>query len=133
MSNQPHDEMEEIERQFEQIIEGLIPLLPTDDRTKIIRKEANRREKVRIEVRATKTKEDELKKQREALEAERNHQGQRRFEEWRQLVAELEQLLANVPEARPLLRRMTELLSGPQEGLPGNVEELLLSKKIDEK
>jgi hypothetical protein len=59
MSNE-RNEIEEIERQFEQIIERLIALLPTDGRTKIIRKEANRREKVRIEVRATKAKEDEL-------------------------------------------------------------------------
>src|SRR5262245_55654300 len=133
MSNQPRDEMEEIERQFEQIIEGLIPLLPTDDQTKIIRKEANRREKVRIEVRAAKAKEDELNKQREAFEAERKRQGERRSEEWRQLVAELERLLANVPEARPLLRRMTELLSGREAELPGNAEGLWLQKKIDKR
>jgi hypothetical protein len=104
--------MEEIEKQFEQIIEGLIALLPTDERTNIITKEANRREKVRIEVRAAKDKEDELKKQCEAFEAERKRQAQRRLEEWRQLIAELEQLLANVSEARPLLQRMIELIAG---------------------
>jgi len=58
MSNHPSNEMEEIERQFEQIIEGLIDLLPTDDQVKITRKEADRREKVRIEARAAQVKED---------------------------------------------------------------------------
>jgi diguanylate cyclase (GGDEF)-like protein len=132
MSTNPRDEMEEIEKQFEQMIEGLIALLPTDERTNIITKEANRREKVRIEIRAAKAKEDELKKQCEAFDAERKRQAQRRLEEWRQLIDELEQLLENVPEARPLLRRMTELMSRRQEELLANTERLLLPKRIGE-
>jgi len=132
MFNEPRDERDEVEKQFEQIVEGLIPLLPTTDQTKIIRKEADRREKVRIEVTAAKAKEDELKKQWEAFEAEEKRRAQRRFEEWRQLVAELEQLMANVPEARPLLRRMIELVSGRQEELPGSAEGRLLPKNVDD-
>jgi diguanylate cyclase (GGDEF)-like protein len=132
MSTNPRNEMEEIEKQFEQMIEGLIALIPSEDQRQIIRKEANRREKVRLEVRAAKTKEDELKKHCEAVEEEKRCQRQRRFEEWRQLIAELEQLLANVSEARPLLQRMIELVSGCQEEVPGSAEGLLLTKKIGE-
>ena len=133
MSTNPRNEMEEIEKQFEQMIEGLIALIPSEDQRQIIRKEANRREKVRLEIRARKAKEDELRQQCQAFEVETERQAQRRFEERREMVAELEKLLANVPEARPLLRRMTELLSGRQEELPGNAEELTLSNKGDEK
>src|SRR5262249_44342982 len=117
----------------EQIVEALIALLPPEDQTKTIKKEANRREKVRLEGRAAKSKEDELKKQREAFDEEKKRREQRTFEEWRQLVAELEQLLANVSEARPLLQRVLELISGRQENLPGGTAGLLLRKKVDEK
>src|SRR5215831_1465040 len=132
MSNYPGNQMEELERQFEQSIEGLIDLLPRDDQVNITRKEADRREKVRIEARASQDKEKELNKQREAFEEEKKRRAQRRFEAWRQLVAELEQLMANVPEARPLLRRMIELVSGRQEELPGSAEGRLLPKNVDD-
>jgi len=133
MSNQPSNEMEEIERQFEQITEGLIDLLSTADRTKIIKKEANRREKVRIEARAAQVKDDELKRQCEAFEEEKKRREQQIIEEWRQLVAELEQLLANVSEARPLLKQMIGLIPGSLEKHAGGAEGLLMQKKADEK
>jgi diguanylate cyclase (GGDEF)-like protein len=132
MSNQPSNEMEEIERQFEQIIEGLIDLLSSDDQANVTRKEANRREKVRIEARAAQVKDDELKRQCEAFEEEKKRREQRIIEEWRQLVAELEQLLGNVSEARPLLQRMIELIPGRRDELPDRAVGPLLQKNVDE-
>lgn len=114
MTNESSDAMREIQNEIEKTIDALIALLPPEDQIKIIRKEADRREKAKIEARTLQAREEALRKERDAIEAEAERRRLQQIEEWRKLVAEIEQLLASVPEehktkqTRLLLDRMME-------------------------
>ena len=132
MFNEPSNELK-IQREIDRIVDAMIALLPREEQTKIIRIEAERREKNRIETTILEAKREALEKALEAIEAEAEHQRKRKLQEWQNQMDELQQLLASVPEAGLLFRHMIELMfEGCQEIATGQ-DRLELMKKIDEK
>ena len=110
MFNEPPDGLRNIQREIECIIDAIILLLPPEEQTKIIRKEAERREKTRIQTTILDAKREALEKELEAIETEAEHQRKRKLQEWQNQMDELQQLLGSVPPARPLFGQMIELI-----------------------
>jgi diguanylate cyclase (GGDEF)-like protein len=133
MFNEPPNELRNIQREIDRIVDQMIALLPLEERTTIIRKEAERREKTRIQTTILEAKKAALEKELETIEAEAEHQRKGKLQEWQNQMDELQQALAGVPDARLLLGCMIELVfEGCQEMATG-YERLALMKKIDEK
>jgi diguanylate cyclase (GGDEF)-like protein len=132
MFNEPSNELK-IQREIDRIVDAMIALLPAEEQTKIIRKEAERREKTRIQTTILEAKREALERALETIEAEAEHQRKRRLQQWQHQMDELQQLLASVPEARLLFGYMIELMfEGCQEMATGQ-ERVELMKKIDER
>jgi diguanylate cyclase (GGDEF)-like protein len=133
MFNEPANEMRNIQREIDRIVDQMIALLPLEERTTIIRKEAERREKTRIQTTILDSKREALEKELETIEAEAEHQRKRKLQEWQNQMDELQQLVARVPEGRPPFRHMIELMfEGCQDMATGH-ERVELLKNIDEK
>jgi hypothetical protein len=99
MFNEPPNELRNIQREIDRIVDAMIGLLPREEQAKIIRKEADRREKARIETTLLEAKREALEKEWEALEAETERQRQGKLRQWQNQMDELHQALASVPEA----------------------------------
>ena len=102
----------------------------------IIRIEADRREKTRIETTLLEAKKEALEKEWEAFEAERECRRKRKLQEWQRQMNGLEQLLPNVSsteDARLLFRQMIELMFEGCQGMTASEERVELMKKIDVK
>src|SRR5213594_3100098 len=106
MFNEPSNELRNIQRGIDRTVDAMIALLPREEQTKIIRKEAERREKTRIQTTILEAKRKALEKELEAIEAEAEHQRKRKLQEWQNQMDELHQLLASEPEARLLFGYM---------------------------
>jgi vacuolar-type H+-ATPase subunit E/Vma4 len=100
MFNELPNELRNIQREIDRIVDAMIDLLPREEQTEIIRKEAERREKARIETTLLEAKREALEKEWEALEAETERQRQGKLREWQNQMVELHQALASVPEGR---------------------------------
>jgi hypothetical protein len=72
----------------------VIALLPREEQTTIIRKEAERREKTRIQTTILEAKRAALEKELEAIEAETEHQRKQKLQVWQNQMDELQQALA---------------------------------------
>ena len=133
MFNEPPNELRNIQREIDHIVDAMIELLPPEEQIKIIKKEAERREKTRIQATILEAKREALEKELETIEAEAEHQRKQKLQEWQQRMDELQQVLASVPEAHLLFRHMIELmLEGCQELATGQ-ERVELMKSINEK
>jgi len=133
MFNEPPNELRNIQREIDRIVDAMIDLLPREEQTQIIRTEAERREKTRIQTTILEAKKAALEKELEAIEVEAEHQRKRKLQEWQNQMDELQQLVASVPDARLLLRNMIELMFEECQGMASGQERVELMKKIDEK
>jgi hypothetical protein len=131
MSNESPNELR-IEREIDLMVDAIIGLLPSEVQTNIIRKEAERREKTRIETAMLEARRKELDKQWEALEGERDCQRKRKLQQWEQQIDELEHFPA-VPEARVRFRHMIELMFEGCQEMATSKERIELMKTINEK
>ena len=99
MFNEPPNELRNIQREIDRIVDAMISLLPREEQTTIIRKEAERREKTRIQTTILEAKRAALEKELEAIEVEAEDQRKQKLQEWQNQMEELHQGLARVPEA----------------------------------
>src|SRR5262245_40625521 len=106
---------------------------PREEQTEIIRKEAEHREKTRIQATILDAKREALEKELEAIEAEAEHQRKRKLLEWQQQMDDLQQALGSVPEARLLFGHMIELIFEGGHGIATGQDLLELMKHINEK
>jgi hypothetical protein len=132
MFNEPPNELRNIQREIDRIVDAMIDLFPPEERTTIIRKEAERREKARIETTLLEATREALEKEWEALEAETERQRQRKLREWQSQMDELQQALASVPEAHLLLGYMIELMLDGCQEMATSQERVELMKKIND-
>ena len=132
MFNEPN-ELRNIQSAIDRIVDAMIPLLPPEEQEKTTRKEADRREKSRIENTLLEAKREALQKECEAFEAEAERQRQRKLREWQQQIDELQQVLASVPEARLLFRHLIELMFYGSQELATSQERVELMKQINQK
>jgi diguanylate cyclase (GGDEF)-like protein len=133
MFNEPPNELRNIQREIDRIVEAIIALLPREEQAKIIRTEAERREKTRIQTTILEAKKAALEKELEAIEVEAEHQRKRKLREWQNQMDELHQALAGVPEAHLLFGYMIELVFEGCQEMATSQERVELMKKIDEK
>jgi diguanylate cyclase (GGDEF)-like protein len=136
MFNESPNEMRNIQREIDRTVDEMIALLPREEQTTIIRKEAERREKTRIDTTLLEAKKAALENELEALEAEIERRRKRKLQEWHEQIAELEQLLTRVSEgedSRLLFRHMIELMFEGCQEMATSQERVELMKKIDEK
>jgi len=70
MFNEPPNELRNFQREIDRIVDAMIALLPREEQTQIIRKEAERREKTHIQTTILEAKRAALEKEWEAFEAE---------------------------------------------------------------
>jgi GGDEF domain-containing protein len=133
MFNEPPNELRNIQREIDRIVDAIIALLPREEQAKIIRTEAERREKTRIQTTILEAKREALEKELETIEAEAEHQRKRKLQEWQNQMDELQQLVASVPEARLLFGYMIELVFEGCEEMATSQGRVELMKKIDQK
>jgi hypothetical protein len=98
MFNEPSNELRNIQREIDRIVDQMIALLPPEERATIIRKGAERREKTQIQATILEAKRAALEKELEAIKAEAEHERTRTLQEWQSQMDELQQLLASVPK-----------------------------------
>jgi len=133
MFNEPPNELRNIQREIDRIVDAMISLLPREEQTTIIRKEAERREKTRIQTTILEAKRAALEKELEAIEVEAEDQRKQKLQEWQNQMEELHQGLARVPEAHLLFGYMIELIFEGCQKMASGQERVELMKKIDEK
>jgi diguanylate cyclase (GGDEF)-like protein len=132
MSNELPNELN-IQREIDRVVDAMIALLPREERTTIIRREAERREKTQIQTTILEAKRAALEKELEAIEAEAEHQRKRKLQQWQNQMDELQQMVASVPEARRLFGYMIELMFEGCQEMATSQERVELMKRIDEK
>src|SRR5262249_5340958 len=133
MFNEPPNELRNIQKEIDRIVDQMIGFLPPEERTTIIRTEAERREQTQIRTTILEAKSAALEKKLEAIEAEAEHERKQKLREWQKQMDELHQALASVPEAHLLFGYMIELMfEGCQEMITSQ-EGIALMKNIDEK
>src|SRR5262249_22976470 len=108
MFNEPPNELRNVQREIDRVVDAMVALLPREKQTTIIRKEAERREKTRIEATILEAKRAALEKELEAIEVEAEHQRKRKLQAWQNQLNELQQALTGVPEAHLLFGYMIE-------------------------
>src|SRR5262245_52772211 len=133
MFNEPPNELRNVQREMDRIVDAMIALLPPEEQTKFIRGEADRREKARIETTLLDAKREALQKECEAFEVETERQRKRMLEKWQNQMEELHQALASVPEAHLLFGYMIELMFEGCQEMTTSQERVELMKKINEK
>src|SRR5215470_4404942 len=85
-----------------------------------------------METRRLEARRELLEKEWEALEADSERQRKWTLQRWQQLMCELQQLLASVPEGRLLFRQLIERLFEACQGMSPSTEQVVLMKKIIE-
>ena len=133
MFNEPPNELRNIQKEIDRIVDQMIGFLPPEERTTIIRKEAERREKTQIQTTILEAKRAALEKELEAIEAEAEHQRKQKLREWQNQMDELQQALDGTPEAHLMFGRMIELMFEGCQEMATSQERVELMKKIDEK
>src|SRR5262245_9803887 len=133
MFNEPPDELRNVQRKIDRIVDAMIAFLPPEEQSKIIKKEADRRERNRIQTTILEAKRQALEKELEAIETEAEHQRKRRLRQWQQQTDELQQALGSVPETALLFRHMIEFMFEGCQKMATSQERVKLMKTINEK
>src|SRR5262249_49483540 len=130
MFNDPPNELRNIQREIDRIVDQMIALLPLEEQAQIIRKEAEQRKKTRIQTTILNAKRAALEKELEAIEVGAEHQRKQKLQVWQNQMDELQQLVPSTPEARLLFGHIIELmLEGCQE-MATSQERVELMKNI---